>query len=735
MLHLKGFTAAVSAVALVTAGVAVMTVSPALAAAVSVSVTETTADHSQLLSPQTGASFAAGNGSAGQTITVNPSTTYQSMTGFGASFTDSSAWLVYNSPQRNAIMTKLFDPSAGIGLSFLRQPIGASDFARSLYSYDDVPSGQSDPSLSNFSIAHDNAYILPILQQAKQLNPATTIMATPWSPPGWMKTSGSMIGGSLNNANNQTYANYLVKFLQAYQAAGVPVSLLTPQNEPEYSPSNYPGSTLSASDEASFIQNNLGPAIQSAGLSTKIIGYDHNWDDPSFPETVLANAGQYTAGVAWHCYNGTPDAQTTVHNAFPSKDTYFTECSGSQSSNPANTFSDSLDWQTENLIIGATRNWAKSVVTWNMALDPSGGPSMNCTTCTGVVTVDNGAGSATYNAEYYVLGQASKFVKPGAVRLDSNTFGTGNLEDVAFQNPDGSHALIVLNADASNARTFNVDENGESFTYTLPAKAVATFTWTPGSGNGGGDTSAPSVPSGLTASGTTASSTTLSWSGSTDNVGVSGYDVLRNGVQVGTTASTSYSDTGLAASTTYSYTVKAYDAAGNTSAASNAVSVTTGSGGGGGGGGPIDSSKWYQVVNANSHKCIDAAGGGTSNGTAVQQWSCFSGNSNQQWQFQPTDSGFYKVVTRNAPALGWDVSGGAGSTGDGVPIQLWTYGNGTNQQWKPVAHADGSYSFTPRNNTNECLDVTNVSTSDGARIQQWTCTGGPAQAFTLNPAS
>ena len=256
-----------------------------------------------------------------------------------------------------------------------------------------------------------------------------------------------------------------------------------------------------------------------------------------------------------------------------------------------------------------------------------------------------------------------------------------------------------------------------------------------GSASGGGDTSAPSVPSGLTASGTTASSTTLSWSGSTDNVGVSGYDVLRNGVQVGTTASTSYSDTGLAASTTYSYTVKAYDAAGNTSAASNAVSVTTGSGGGGGGGGPIDSSKWYQVVNANSHKCIDAAGGGTSNGTAVQQWACATGNTDEQWQFQPTDSGFYKVVTRNAPALGWDVSGGAGSTGDGVPIQLWTYGNGTNQQWTPVAHADGSYSFTPRNNTNECLDVTNVSTSDGARIQQWTCTGGPAQAFTLNPAS
>src|SRR6202012_5992539 len=151
-------------------------------------------------------------------------------------------------------------------------------------------------------------------------------------------------------------------------------------------------------------------------------------------------------------------------------DTYFTECSGSQSANTANTFSDSLDWQTENLIIGATRNWAKSVGPWNRALTPSGGPSMNCTNCTAAVTVDNNAGTATYNAEYYVLGQASKFVKPGAVRIDSNNFGSGNLEDVAFKNPDGSNALIALNADTSNAHTFNVDENGQYFTYTLPAK-------------------------------------------------------------------------------------------------------------------------------------------------------------------------------------------------------------------------------------------------------------------------
>jgi glucosylceramidase len=604
-----------------------------------VSVWETTADQSKLLAAQPGATFTSGTGSGSQTITVNPNTTYQSMTGFGASLTDSSAWLIANSPQRNTIMSKLFDPSQGIGLDFLRQPIGASDFSRSLYSYDDVPAGQTDPNLADFSVAHDNSYILPLLQQARQLNPSTTIMATPWSPPGWMKTSGSMIGGTLNTADYQVYANYLVKFLQAYQAAGVPVALISPQNEPEFSPSNYPGSTFTGSQETTLIGSDLGPAIKAAGLSTQVLGYDHNWNDIGFPETILGNsaAAAYTAGTAWHCYSGDPSAQTTVHNAYPSKDTYFTECSGSQSANTANTFSDSLDWQTENLIIGATRNWAKSVVTWNMALDPSGGPSMNCTTCTGVVTVNNSAGSAAYNAEYYVLGQASKFVKPGAVRIDSNTFGSGNVEDVAFRNPDGSIAMVVLNADTANAHTFNVSQNGQSFTYTLPAKAVATFTWTPGTSGGGGG---------------------------------------------------------------------------------------TGSGG-------INSTAWYQVVNTNSGKCADATNGGTANGTGVQQWTCGSGNTNQEWQFQPTDSGYYKVVARNAATESWDVTGGAGATGDGAQIQLWAYGGGTNQQWLPLQHADGSYSFTPRNNSNECLDVTGVSTTDGTRLQQWTCTGGVSQSFTL----
>jgi glucosylceramidase len=723
----------VGAVALVvTAGLAAVSSSPAHAASgPAVSVTETTTNQSQLLAPQAGATFAPGSSSQSQVITVSPSTTYQTMTGFGASFTDSSAWLVDNSPLRSQIMTKLFDPNQGIGLDFLRQPIGASDFSQSLFSYDDLPAGQTDPTLADFSIAHDQAYILPVLQQALSINPAITIMATPWSPPGWMKTSGSMIGGTLNTADYQVFANYLVKFIQAYDAAGVPVSLITAQNEPEYSPSNYPGSTFTSTQEANFIANNLGPAIKAAGLKTGILAYDHNWNDPSFPETVLgdSSAAQYVTGVAWHCYSGDPSAQSTVEALYPSYGAYETECSGSQSSPVSDTFADTLDWELENLVVDGIRNYSKSVVTWNMALNPSGGPSMNCTTCTALVTVDNSADTATYNAEYYSLGQVSKFVKPGALRIGSNTFGSGNVEDVAFQNPNGSDALVVLNSNTSSANTFGVDENGQYFNYTLPAGAVATFTWTPGSTSTGGSLSAPSS---LTASNTTSSGTTLSWAASTGGSGTVTYAIDRNGAHVGTTTGTSYTDTGLSPSTTYSYTVTATDTAGDTSPASTAVSVTTLASGGGG----ISSSTWYQVVNTNSGDCVDDTGGSSANGTAVQQWACGSGNANQEWQFQPTSGGYYQVATRNNTSEVWDVTGGTSATGNGTLIQLWSASGGTNQQWLPTLQSNGTYTFTARNSGSECLDVTNRSTSNGTQLQQWACTAGDtAQTFQLVPVS
>ena len=457
---------------LVTALTLVTTPPSATATNETVGVWLTTANRSSQLSPQANLTFAADSGTTPLTINVDESQTYQTIDGFGASFSDSSAELVnqLSTSSRQTLMNNLFDPNQGIGLSFLRQPMGASDFSSiGNYSYDD---GAADPSLFRFSISHDQSYIIPILKQAIAINPNVKIMATPWSPPGWMKSSGSMIGGTLNTSAYAAYANYFVKFIQAYAAQGVPIYALSMQNEPLYSPTGYPGMSFPATDQENFLKNNLGPTFASNNIKTKVLVYDHNWDQPGYPATVLGDpaAAQYATGTAYHCYGGDVSGQTTTHNQFPNKDIYFTECSGGTWQ--ANPFQEQME-----LIINGSRNWAKSVVLWNMALDPNGGPTNGgCTTCRGVVTIDPNSGSVTYNIDYYTLGHASKFVTQGASRIDSTTFGSGSVEDVAFKNPDGSKALIAYNS-SSASQTFKVRWGNEAFTYTLPAGAAATFKW------------------------------------------------------------------------------------------------------------------------------------------------------------------------------------------------------------------------------------------------------------------
>jgi glucosylceramidase len=464
-----------------TAGYVVATDIPSLAAT-SANVWLTTPDRANLLTQKASVTF--GTAGSGPVITVDPNTTYQSMVGFGASFTDAAAWNIFNSSQRTNIMNALFNPSSGIGLSFLRQPIGATDFSRSFYTYDD---GAADPTLSRFSIAHDQSYILPLVTQARSLNPMISIMGSPWSAPAWMKTNNNLIGGSLSENYVNTYADYLVKFVQAYQGAGAPVAYLSVQNEPQFSPPGYPGMLMSA-DQQSRIINVLVPKLRAAGLSTQLLGWDHNWDNTSYAQQVNNSAGSNVIGSAWHCYAGNPSAQSTVHNAQPSKDIFFTECSGIES---GNTFADSLAWQGRNLAIGTTRNWARTVTTWNMALDNNHGPVIgSCTNCMGVATVNGG--SVTYNAEYYVLGHLSKFVPPGAVRIASTAQNQGGIENVAFRNPDGTIVLVAVNS--GGAQNFQVSYGGQSFGYNMPAGSMATFTW-PGSG-GGGTTPPPAARTG-----------------------------------------------------------------------------------------------------------------------------------------------------------------------------------------------------------------------------------------------
>jgi glucosylceramidase len=462
----------------------------------------TTPDGTLKLSDEGTVAFRRG-GSSALTITVDPSRTYQRMVGFGASITDSSARVLYrlDSATRNATMSDLFSPSAGDGLAVLRQPMGASDFVEGdHYTYDDVPAGQTDYALEHFSIDHDRAQILPLLRQARALNPRLKVIATPWSPPAWMKTDQSLIGGRLidDPMVYATYARYFVKFLQAYAAAGVPVYAVTLQNEPQNRhPSGYPGTDMPVRQQVALV-NALGPALRDAGLDTLILGYDHNWSEhpadventppgetpeTEYPADILnSSASRWVAGTAYHCYSGEPSRQTDLHQQFPGKGIWFTECSGSHGPTdpPAQVFGDTLKWHSRNLVLGVTRNWAKTVVNWNLALDPAGGPhNGGCDTCSGVVAVGPG-NTVTRNAEYYTLGHLARFVRPGARRIASTSFGTtgwnGQIMDAAFRNPDGSTALVVHNEN-DDPRTFAVAQGDRSFDYTLPGGALATFTW------------------------------------------------------------------------------------------------------------------------------------------------------------------------------------------------------------------------------------------------------------------
>jgi glucosylceramidase len=410
---------------------------------------------------------------------VDESKTYQQMVGFGAAMTDASAYLIQNkmaAPVREVLLQDLFGRTRGIGLSFMRVPMGASDFSLRHYSYDDMPGTATDSALEHFSIDADRAEKLPLLRRALAINQQLKVMGSPWSVPGWMKSSNSLITGTLLPRFYDSFADYFVKFIRAYESEGVPIYAISLQNEPNYEPANYPGMRLDAAARARVIGNHLGPRFASAGVRALIWDWDHNWDLPQQPLDVLADtsARKYVQGVAWHCYAGDVSAQSTVHDAHPDKDAYFSECSGGEWSPK---FDENLKWFVSTLIIGATRNWARGVLLWNLALDENYGPHLGgCGNCRGVVTINSATGAYTRNVEYYALAHASKFVRPGASRIAS-VGGDKNLLTVAFRNADdNSKVLIVLNG-ADHEQTLSVRSRGSTFSYVLPAVSVVTFTW------------------------------------------------------------------------------------------------------------------------------------------------------------------------------------------------------------------------------------------------------------------
>ncbi|QBJ94273.1 glucosylceramidase [Streptomyces seoulensis] len=565
------------------------------------------------LEPQTPFAFSAGAGGGGENITVDENTRYQTFTGGGASFTDTAAWLMNSSgalsqATRDATMRKLFSPTDGIGLSFLRNPMGASDLARSGYTYDDVPAGQTDPSLAKFSLAHDLADVLPLTKQARQLNPDLTVMASPWTAPAWMKDSGSLNGGWLKAEDYGAYASYFVKYLQGYRDQGVPVSYVTAQNEPTCC-SGYPSMSWNASGLAYFTKSELLPKLQQAGLSTKVLAHDWNWDtyDSYAAQTVddaAVRSHPNFGGIAWHGYGGDVTKQTAVHNQYPALDAFATEHSGGTWI---------ADQQREDLsdIINYTRNWAKSVTKWSLAVDQNMGPhNGGCGTCTGLVTVHNGdgrSGSVDYTVEYYDMGHLTKFVRPGAQRIASTA--SSAVPNVAWRNPDGSKALIAYNG-AGSAKQVTINWGAQHATYTLPARTSATFTW---AGGQSGDSSRTGAFAGLTGK-----CLDVAGGSSANGTAVQLYDCNGSTAQQWTVAADgSVRALGkcldvVSASTANGAKVQLYDCNG-TGAQRWSYNTATG-----------------DVVNTAADKCLDVTDNSSANGARAQIWSC-TGAANQKW--------------------------------------------------------------------------------------------------------
>ena len=441
----------------------------------------TTADEKQKLAPEAPQN-PVGRASGDEAIAIDTSRHFQKMHGFGAAITDASAQLLSKLPddKRRAIMTELFGrANGGLGLSFTRLTVGASDFSTSDYSYDDTPGNVPDPELRHFSIEPAKKYVLPRTREALSINPDLLVMISPWSAPAWMKTSRSLITGQLLPQYYQPFANYLARTVEAFGREGVPVSMITIQNEPDFEPADYPGMRVNSPDRAVIIGRFVGPTFRARGLKAQILDYDHNWDDPQMPLTVLADptARQYVSGVAWHCYEGDVPAQSPVHDAHPDKDAWLTECSGGEWSPK---FAEVLGWMTDKLIIGASNNWSRGTLLWNLALDPKHGPHTGgCTDCRGVVTIDPATGAITRNVEYYVLGHASRFVLPGAYRVATTKRGEA-VQAAAFVNPDGSRVAILFRKTGTGSVTIALD--GERYSVALPAGSVATLRWRARSG-------------------------------------------------------------------------------------------------------------------------------------------------------------------------------------------------------------------------------------------------------------
>jgi glucosylceramidase len=404
-------------------------------------------------------------------IEINAQKKYQTVDGFGFTLTGGSAFLInrMNPTAKSALLKELFGKrKSDIGISYLRLSIGASDLSAEVFSYDDLPVGQTDEELKNFSLSKDTVDLIPLLKEIIAINPAINIMGSPWSPPVWMKSNKGSMGGMLLPKYYAAYAHYFVKYIQAMKANGINIQAVTIQNEPHHGGNN-PSMKMEASEQADFIKNHLGPRFKDADIKTKIVVWDHNCDEPNYPIEVLSDAGanQYIDGSAFHLYGGNIDALSVVKEKFPEKNLYFTE----QWTGKNGTFAGDLSWHVKNVVIGSMNNWSKVALEWNLANDPSFGPHtpFGCTECKGALTIDGSA--VQRNVAYYIIAHASKFIPSGSVRIGSSV--VAGLPSVSFMTPNKKVVMIVVN-DKNETQQFKVKYLRKEMKVSLKAGAVST---------------------------------------------------------------------------------------------------------------------------------------------------------------------------------------------------------------------------------------------------------------------
>jgi len=422
------------------------------------------------LTPQPALKFAPDLSATPPRVRVDEAASCQSILGLGSSFEHSTCHNLNLLPpdRREQVIESLVHPTKGIGMSLMRICIGTPDFTASpWYTYDDMPPGQKDPELKRFSIAKDREYVLPVLKAACRINPELKFFASPWSPPAWMKTNDRIGGGRINPEHFRPFAEYLARFVEAYREEGIAVHAITIQNEPEYAPETYPTCRWSAAEQRDFIRDHLGPVFQARKLSTLIWCFDHNFNNPGFPATILrdSQAAQYVDGTAFHHYEGRPAAMMKLQEDFPAKHLYFTEGSTFGAAGAAR-------------IISFLRNGSRSYNAWVTVIDhrgkPNPGPHSCSPTC---IVLNRDSLELNYRFDYFIYGQFMKFIRPGAVRIAS-TDEDGVPANVAFRNMDGSLVLVAANSGIS-PQDLAVSWKGRGFSATLAPKSVSTFRWSP----------------------------------------------------------------------------------------------------------------------------------------------------------------------------------------------------------------------------------------------------------------